>query len=69
MLCRDGRYSYRCPACRFTFLSEYKIARREKSKEGLVHAMRHLGMNHAAAARWLLTNAEIPSSPVFIFEK
>lgn len=50
MLCRDGRYSYRCPSCRFTFLSEYKIARREKSKERLRHNFTFT-LNPAARAR------------------
>ena len=50
MLCRDGRYSYRCPGCRFTFLSEYKIARREKSKERLRHNIA-IHLNRQARAR------------------
>ncbi len=35
----------------------------DAAKEGLVYAMRFLSLNHADAARWLLTNAQIPESP------
>ncbi|MBC8139917.1 MAG: hypothetical protein H7Y38_00595 [Armatimonadetes bacterium] len=37
------------------------VALDDAAKEGLVHAMGMLGMNHADAARWLLANAEIPA--------
>ena len=50
---------------RATVQAVHKITVRldDAAKEGLAHTMRHLGMNHADAARWLLSSAEIPSSP------
>ncbi|MBC7808444.1 MAG: hypothetical protein H7145_20105 [Akkermansiaceae bacterium] len=32
----------------------------DEAKEGLIHAMRWLSMNHADAARWLLANVKMP---------
>ncbi len=36
---RDGRLRFRCPHCQFSFLSEYLIARQEKSKVPLKHRL------------------------------
>lgn len=35
----DGRLQFRCPHCTFSFLSEYRIARQEKSKVPLKHRL------------------------------
>ncbi len=45
-----------------TILGAYRmtVMLDDAAKEGLVYAMRFLDLNHADAARWLLTNAEVP---------
>jgi transposase-like protein len=34
----------------------------DEAKEGLVYAMSYLGLNHADAARWLLTHVQMPDA-------
>ncbi|MBC8136964.1 MAG: zinc ribbon domain-containing protein [Fibrella sp.] len=41
----------------------------DEAKEGLVYAMRRLEMNHADAARWLLTNVKMPDADTPSYNK